>query len=89
MVSYWFDGLGQFFEPGREIEIVRSRRDVLLALSMNDADLRARGQRARERVLAEHTARHRAQELERLLLAAIDRTEELTPAAAPPLTAGG
>lgn len=73
LLSDWFDGLDAFFEPGREIEVVETRQDVLRLLSLSDAELRARGARARERVLAEHTAARRARELERLLASARER----------------
>lgn len=67
LVSDWFEGLDRFFEPGREIEVVHTRRDVLRALSRPDAELRAMGARARERTLAEHTGRARARTLAHLL----------------------
>lgn len=50
---------------GEEILIVRSTEDMLEILrEMPDSDARAIGERARERVLATHTAAHRAAELE-------------------------
>jgi spore maturation protein CgeB len=73
LLSDWFDGLDLFFEPGREIEVVQSRREVVSALSAGDAELRARASRARERVLSEHTAAHRAVELVALLQSSMDR----------------
>lgn len=66
IASDWFDGLDQFFEPGREILVVESTEDVLQALTSGD-ELRALARRARERTLAEHSAERRALELERLL----------------------
>jgi spore maturation protein CgeB len=62
VISDWWEGLDAFFEPGREILIAESADDVLRHLRDGD---RAVGGRARERVLAEHTAEHRAAELER------------------------
>jgi spore maturation protein CgeB len=69
LVSDWFEGLDLFFEPGREVQVVRDRADVLRALSSSDVELRAQAERARARVLGEHTAEHRAEQLERLLAA--------------------
>jgi spore maturation protein CgeB len=62
VVSDWWDGLDAFFEPGLEILVAEDADDVFRHL--READ-RAVGLRARERVLAEHTAAHRAAELER------------------------
>lgn len=53
-------GLEDFFEPGREILI----EDVERAMAMSPAERRSLGQAARRRVLAEHTADHRAAALE-------------------------
>ena len=53
------------FVPGREILIDRSAPDSLAVLRrISPDDLAAIGQRARARVLAGHTAAHRAAELE-------------------------
>jgi spore maturation protein CgeB len=61
-------GLETFFEPGRELLIVRTCGDVLRALQrVGDEERRALGERARRRVLAEHTAAHRARALEGFL----------------------
>jgi spore maturation protein CgeB len=75
IVSDTWTGLGDFFEPGREIIAAESTEDVLLALGGSPQDLAAMGMRARERVLAGHTSDHRAGELERIL-AATSRTEQ-------------
>lgn len=66
IVSDWWEGLDAFFEPDREIVIAENSDDVLRALRMSDADRHGIAKRARERVLAEHTAAHRARELEAL-----------------------
>jgi spore maturation protein CgeB len=63
IVSDDWEGLSEFFEPGSEIVVASESRDVLAALSLRDAELRAIARRARERVLAEHTAERRAREL--------------------------
>jgi spore maturation protein CgeB len=67
LLSDWFEGLELFFEPEREIRLARSGDDVLRALASSDAELRGQAERARRRVLAEHTAERRAAQLIRLL----------------------
>jgi spore maturation protein CgeB len=60
-----WSGLEEFFEPDRDILVVRSGKEVLDLLHDVDADkLRRMGARARARVLTGHTALHRALELE-------------------------
>lgn len=60
-----WEGLDNFFEPGSEILVARSASDVLGYLrELSEEERRAIGERARERVLAGHTASHRAAELE-------------------------
>jgi len=60
VISDRWDGLETFFTPGREILL----EDTLRWLELDDEEARAIGERARERVLREHTAEHRADELE-------------------------
>jgi spore maturation protein CgeB len=68
IISDTWPGLDDIFEPGREILIARRTDDVLRILRETpEANARAIGRRARERVLAEHTAAHRAAELEQLI----------------------
>ncbi|HYH08822.1 MAG TPA: glycosyltransferase [Thermoanaerobaculia bacterium] len=64
IISDWWDGLDSLFEPGREILIAESSKDVLRFLRMNEEDRKRIGLRARARVIEEHTAAHRAAELE-------------------------
>jgi spore maturation protein CgeB len=64
LVTDAWEGLEHFLQPGREILIAHSSNDVVAALDLSDRELQAIAQRARERVLQEHTARHRARELE-------------------------
>jgi len=64
--DYW-EGLDEFFEPGREILIASSAADVVNALALGPDELRRIGAAARERVLAEHTADHRGRQLLQLL----------------------
>jgi spore maturation protein CgeB len=65
IISDWWEGLDSIFEPGTEILIARSSADI--SALMRDFDrkrLKEIGRRARARVLAEHTASHRAAMLE-------------------------
>ena len=65
IVSDVWDGLEALFAPGREILLARSTDEMVRALREVGDDERLRiGERARERVLAAHTAAHRARELE-------------------------
>ncbi len=66
IVSDDWPGLAELFEPGREILIARDGAQVVDWLrTLSDARRRAIGAAARRRGLAEHTADHRAQTLER------------------------
>lgn len=58
-----WDGLESFFKPGSEVLVVRNADDVLAALGKSDTELKTIARAARERVLAEHTSRHRTEEL--------------------------
>ena len=61
--DYW-EGLDTFFRIGREILVTRSPEDTLQVLrEMPDTEREAVAERARTRVLAAHTAAHRAKEL--------------------------
>lgn len=70
IISDKWDGLDQFFDPGRELLVAQQAEDVVDALSLGDEELHRVGQAARERVLAAHTADHRSRELMGLLEAA-------------------
>jgi spore maturation protein CgeB len=66
IISDPWDGLTELFEPGGEILIAAGTDDVLRFLRDLDGPARrAIGARARDRVLAAHTAAHRAADLER------------------------
>ena len=67
VLSDAWDGVEQFFEPGREILVASSASDVVEFLALSPEELRSIGCAARERVLAEHTADHRSQQLLSLL----------------------
>ena len=66
IVSDRWPGLDQLFRPGEEILIAQGAGDVQGWLrGMNEGQRRRIGARGRARVLAEHTAVHRAETLER------------------------
>jgi spore maturation protein CgeB len=61
-------GLDTFLVPGREVLLPASGSDVVRYLrDIDDAELRRIGRAAHERMMAEHTADHRAQQLESLI----------------------
>ncbi len=64
VISDCWDGLGELFEPGREIIIASSTGEVVdrLRQPQSASDI---GKAARRRVMAEHISDHRARELER------------------------
>jgi spore maturation protein CgeB len=70
VISDHWAGLADLFEPGREILLASSAAEVVRALAASDIDIQAIGQRARRRVLAEHTADHRAADFDACLLGA-------------------
>jgi spore maturation protein CgeB len=64
-----WEGLEEFLEPGREVLRVSSGEEVAGLLPNLTPELTRRiGERARLRLLAEHTYEHRARELKRLLI---------------------
>jgi len=63
VLSDWWEGLDEFFEPGREILVARTTADALAALDLPAAALAAIARRARARVLDEHTAARRARQM--------------------------
>jgi spore maturation protein CgeB len=67
VVSDAWAGLVDFFEPEREILVAETAADVIEVLASPAPALRRVGAAARERVLAEHTADHRARQLVELL----------------------
>ena len=70
IISDDWPGLDELFAPGREIAIAEKPEQVLALLAAREEERRAMGHAARARVLAGHTAAHRAHELERHLAAA-------------------
>jgi spore maturation protein CgeB len=66
LISDYWEGLETFFKIGEEILIARTAEDTLQYLhELSEAERLAIGRRAQARVLAEHTAAHRAAELEK------------------------
>ena len=64
IISDYWDGLDTFFTFDKEILVARSPHDTLrYCRELPEAERRAIGERARQRVLAHHTAAHRAHEL--------------------------
>lgn len=60
-------GIEAFFEPGEQILTAESADETLAALDLSPAALRRIGEAARDRVLANHTSAHRADDLLRLI----------------------
>jgi spore maturation protein CgeB len=58
-----WEGLGDFFEPGREILLAGTIEEAMAAISLPREEVARVGRAARERVLATHTADHRAREM--------------------------
>jgi spore maturation protein CgeB len=61
-------GLESFFDPASELCVVSDADGVIAALSMSERARRLLGEAARERVLRAHTAAHRVETLEQLLV---------------------
>lgn len=68
LVTDAWEGVGMFLEPGHEVLVARDGQDVADLLRGTTADRAARiGARARRRVLAEHTYRLRAAQVDAIL----------------------
>lgn len=68
IISDRWDGIGALLEPGREIILADDTQTVLDVLrNISDTARQAQADAARRRVLAHHTADHRAAELEAML----------------------
>lgn len=70
IISDWWEGLDEFFEPGEEILIARCTEDVIAALQLPGPTLQRMARAAYERVREQHTAERRAQDFEAALEAA-------------------
>jgi spore maturation protein CgeB len=68
IISDRWSGIEHFFEPGREILLADRSEDVLAFLQhLEAAEVRAISERARTRVLREHTSKTRARQLSHYL----------------------
>ena len=70
IVANPYDGIERWFEPGSELLVVRDADEAIAAyraLLDDPAQAEEMGRRARERVLDEHTYRHRARRVLELL----------------------
>jgi spore maturation protein CgeB len=64
IISDRWDGIETLLQPGREMVLADSPAEVLAVLQgMKEPERQAMGRRARQRILAEHTAAHRARQL--------------------------
>lgn len=73
IVSDTWSGIESFFVPGEEILLAESSEDVVRHLAeLDDGKRAAIATRARARVLREHTAARRAEQLESLILGALE-----------------
>ncbi len=64
IISDWWEGLDTLLRPGDEILIAADSEEACTYLQMGDTQRRRIGEAARARVLSEHTAEHRAKQLE-------------------------
>jgi spore maturation protein CgeB len=67
ILSDWWEGLDEFFEPNRELLTAATTEEAITAVDLPGGERRALGVRARERTLDCHTARRRALDLERII----------------------
>ena len=79
IISDHWAGLGTFFHIGEEILVAADAISCENILRNTDRSTReALGRRARARILSEHTARHRAKQLEEYISRALERKAKLT-----------
>ena len=71
ILSDEWPGIDEFFMPGREILVAHSTDDAVAALQFDDQELGAIANRARDRVLANHTGDLRARDFEDAIAAAL------------------
>ena len=80
IISDAWDGLGEIFTIGSEILVARNAEESMMFLQdISEEERIGIGERARARVLAEHTAAKRAEQLERY---ALEVTRDLAPSRA-------
>jgi spore maturation protein CgeB len=74
IISDYWDGLERLLAIGKEILVARSPQESLTHMrELSEAERRNIGEAARKRVLARHTAAHRAAELEQYVTEAQNR----------------
>ena len=77
IISDWWEGLDTLLIPDEEILIARASGDTLRYLAnIGEKQRRAIGERARKKILSAHTAAHRAAELERYAMEALDSLKQ-------------
>jgi spore maturation protein CgeB len=77
IISDTWDGIDTLLEPGREIVLARQADDIIQVLQgWGESQRGLTGQAARQRILAEHTASHRAASMERDLIEAMERRKQ-------------
>lgn len=81
VLSDTWEGLGDFFEPGREILLAETTEEAIAALSLSREEVARIARAARERTLAEHTADRRARQMLDLFASS---PSGIFPAAPPP-----
>jgi spore maturation protein CgeB len=80
IISDCWEGLDTLLEPGREILLATDARDVLSAVrDMPEDERLAMARNARARIMAEHTAAHRARQLEAYALDLVGTAVEAAP----------
>jgi spore maturation protein CgeB len=67
MITDAWEGLEEFYTPGKEILIARETKDTIDALELSDVELSRISNAAYQRTMDEHTASTRAAELENIL----------------------
>ena len=75
IISDDWKGLSELFVPGEEILIAESAEETMKFLQMDESERKEIGRRARERVMREHTAAHRAAQLESYIFEVVSRNE--------------
>jgi spore maturation protein CgeB len=77
IISDYWKGLDTVFQVGREILVAENSNQVTSFLNdIDDAELRCMAALARERVLAEHSSAHRAEQFENHVASARDSDSE-------------
>ncbi len=63
ILSDTWDGLEEFFEPGKEILLAKTTEEAIEAMSIPPAELVRIGEAGRQRALSDHTAQRRAEQM--------------------------